>query len=59
MHKYSVSVHVVVGLKLFATIVSVNDVAIVWTILVLVSISKDVLTLSPTLQGQTFLSFAL
>ena len=59
-HKFLVSVHVVVGLKLLATTIAVTHRATVLPNLVLVSVGKDLKALSQTLQGQTFsVSFVL
>ena len=60
-HKFLVSVHIFVGLKLFATNVDVKYMAIALTNLVIVSVRKDAKVFSQTLYGQTFffLSFAL
>ena len=52
-HKFLMSVHAVVGLKLFATCVAVKHMITALLIHVLVNVSKPSKTLSQKLQGQT------
>ena len=51
-HKFLVSVHIVLGLKLFATTILVLHMAIALTNLVIVSVGKDVKVFLQTLHGQ-------
>ena len=53
-HKFLVSVHIVLGLKLFAKTVVVLHMAIALTNFVIVSVDKDVKVFSQTLHCQTF-----
>ena len=53
-HKFLVSVHIVLGLKLFATTVVVLHMAIALTNLVIVSVGKDVKVFLQKLHGRTY-----